>query len=153
MNICGGVMRGAAMPIALAAVLFGGAAVGGQPDEEAVECVATAVYYEARGEKEAGQDAVAHVILNRADHDAFPDTPCEVIEDGCEFSFMCDGKPVRMADTDDREDAFEVAEAVVEGEREDPTDGALFFHSRSVQHDWFETLERVGIIGRHVFYR
>jgi N-acetylmuramoyl-L-alanine amidase len=146
-------MRGALLATAFAAVSFVAHAANAETEEGAVECIATAVYYEARGEADAGKDAVAHVILNRAEHEDFPDTPCEVVEDGCEFSFMCDGRPERMADPESREEAFAAAEGAVEGEREDPTDGALFFHARSVQLDWFETLDRVGAIGRHVFYR
>jgi N-acetylmuramoyl-L-alanine amidase len=150
----GGIMLGAVLAAAVAAVLtVAGPAAGSQTDEEAVECIATAVYYEARGEEDDGREAVAHVILNRAEHEDFPDTPCEVVGDGCEFSVRCDGRPERMADPDDRVAAFAVAEAAVEGERADPTEGALFFHARSVQLDWFETLERVGPIGGHVFYR
>lgn len=146
-------MPAAALAAAVLAAFLAVSPALAEPEEASVECIATAVYYEARGEDREGKEAVANVVLNRAEHDEFPATPCAVVEDGCEFSFMCDGQPERMADPDDREAAFATAEAAVEGDLPDPTGGALFFHARSVQLDWFETLERVGAIGGHVFYR
>jgi Cell Wall Hydrolase len=61
-----------------------------------LNCLATAVYYEARGEEAAGQAAVAQVVLNRARHPAFPKTVCAVVYQGqgghgCQFSFVCNG--------------------------------------------------------------
>src|SRR5262249_55624357 len=60
-----------------------------------LDCLASAVYYEARGESAAGQAAVAQVVLNRARHPAFPKTICGVVFQraggGCQFSFACNG--------------------------------------------------------------
>ena len=62
------------------------------------DCLAEAVYFEARSEPRAGQVAVAHVVLNRAASDGHPDRVCEVIREGenrgrgrCQFSWRCDG--------------------------------------------------------------
>ncbi len=123
------------------------------PSERALACVAEAVYYEARGEPSRGRAAVAHVVLNRADSGLFPDDPCDVVADGCQFSYRCDGRPERLADRDDREAAFETAEAVLTGAVADPTKGALFFHASRISPGWFETRARTGAIGNHVFYR
>ena len=123
-----------------------------QDDAEAA-CLAQAVYYEARGTSDTAQAAVAHVVLNRAEHPRFPDTACSVVEDGCQFSYMCDGKPETLADLDDRAAAVETAERVLEGELPDPTDGALYYHNDSVSPDWAERLDETTEIGGHVFYR
>ena len=62
------------------------------------ECLANAIYFEARGETVKGQYAVAEVILNRVASKSYPDSVCEVVSQGssmrnaCQFSFMCDGK-------------------------------------------------------------
>lgn len=61
-----------------------------------LDCLAAAVYYEARGESLAGQAAVAQVVLNRAKGPRFPKTVCGVVYQGaggraCQFSFVCNG--------------------------------------------------------------
>jgi spore germination cell wall hydrolase CwlJ-like protein len=60
------------------------------------QCLATGIYFEARGEPVKGQAAVAQVILNRVRNPAYPKTICGVVyqnEDwtnACQFSFACD---------------------------------------------------------------
>ena len=62
-------------------------------------CLARAVYFEARSESELGQLAVAKVILNRVKDPNYPNTICGVVYQGsnrrnsCQFSFACDGLP------------------------------------------------------------
>src|SRR4029078_12445796 len=69
-----------------------------QPDPAAeLDCLAKTVYFEARGEKEKRQRAVAAVVLNRVKSSRFPDTICQVVHQGgtgsrdCQFSWWCDG--------------------------------------------------------------
>ena len=73
----------------------------------ALACLATAIYFEARGEPMVGQVAVAQVIMSRVSDERFPDNVCDVVKQGyyyswkpsvpirnkCQFSFWCDGKP------------------------------------------------------------
>ena len=121
---------------------------------DALSCLAQAVYYEARGESPEARAAVAHVVLNRTDSAEFPDTPCEVVADGCQFSFMCDGKPEEMAEAEDRALALRTATRVLEGELADPTGGALFFHSAEASATgFFADRSETGTIGGNVFYR
>lgn len=70
----------------------------------ALFCLTTAIYYEAASEPDAGQRAVAQVILNRVRHPAFPASVCGVVYQGprsggaptaCQFSFACDGATAR----------------------------------------------------------
>ncbi|MGH6907539.1 MAG: cell wall hydrolase, partial [Aestuariivirga sp.] len=62
-------------------------------------CLARAIYFEARSETELGQLAVAKVILNRVKDPDFPKSICGVVYQGsgsrnsCQFSFACDGLP------------------------------------------------------------
>lgn len=89
--------------------------------ERALECLTSAVYYEAGQEPTDGQRAVAQVILNRARHPAFPASVCGVIyegstrQTGCQFTFTCDGSMARgpMAASWDR--ARKVAAAALAG--------------------------------------
>lgn len=123
------------------------------PPAKAVACVAEAVYFEARGTGPRSRAAVAHVVLNRAESADFPDTPCGVVGEGCQFSYQCDGKPERLTVADDRAAAYETAVAALTGEVRDPTRGALFFHAARISPGWFSTRDRVAEIGGHVFYR
>ena len=45
-------------------------------------CVALAIYFEARGEPDAGQIAVAHVVRNRIEDPRYPDNACDVVKQG-----------------------------------------------------------------------
>jgi N-acetylmuramoyl-L-alanine amidase len=129
------------------------AAVQAQSADQSLECVAEAVYFEARGTGPQSRAAVAHVVLNRAEDDEFPDTPCDVVQDSCQFSYQCDGKPERLTEEEDRLKAIETAKAVLSGAAPDPTDGALFFHAARIDPGWFATLDQTARIGGHIFYR
>ncbi|WP_424933826.1 cell wall hydrolase [Amaricoccus macauensis] len=142
-----------ALCLGIAATVPAQASESDQPSPEAVACLAEAVYFEARGTTDRGALAVAHVVVNRRENDEFPGTICGVVEDGCQFSYKCDGKPEVLANPDERERAFEAAEAVLAGDAPDPTDGALFFHASSVDPGWFASRPRVGEIAGNVFYR
>ena len=64
---------------------------------QALNCLASAVYYEAGNQDENGERAVAQVVLNRVRHPAFPASVCAVVYQGstrttgCQFTFTCDG--------------------------------------------------------------
>ena len=55
--------------------------------ENQLECMALNIYHEARGEEPLGQVAVAQVVMNRVQHDWFPDTICDVVYQGSQFSW------------------------------------------------------------------
>ena len=129
------------------------AAAEDAPSKRALACLAEAVYYEARGEPTQGRAAVAYVVLNRAESGKFPETPCAVVAEGCQFSYRCDGRPEALADRADRDAAFATAKAVLTGAVADPTHGALFFHATRANPGWFKSRTRVAKIGKHVFYR
>lgn len=124
-----------------------------QPNPEALACLAEAVYFEARGTTDKGAVAVAHVVVNRRDSAKFPSTICGVVNDGCQFSYQCDGAPEALTDADERDRAYKAAETVLAGDAPDPTDGALFFHSSGVTPGWFSSRPRVGEIAGNIFYR
>ena len=116
-------------------------------------CLAVAIYFEARSEPEAGQAAVAHVILNRVESDRYPDDICSVVKQPHQFSFYSDGKSDRPANPSAYMQAVLVAVAVVDGDLPDPTDGALWYHADYVAPQWRLAFTQTVQIGRHVFYR
>lgn len=121
-------------------------------------CLSEAIYFEAGNRGEKGRRAVAHVILNRKDSKDFPDSICDVITEGqatgnCQFSYRCDLDYTRFRYPDQRMRANATATAVLMGETEDPTGGALFFHADYANPGrWFSSLKRVGNFGGNIFY-
>ena len=130
-------------------------------------CMATAIYFEARGEPMVGQVAVAQVIMSRVYDERYPDTVCDVVKQGyyyswdktipirdkCQFSVWCDGKPETIKDEDAYFWATEVAQAVMVGTLYDTTQGATHYHAYYVQPSWSKKFTRTVRINDHIFYR
>ena len=122
-------------------------------------CLATAIYFEARGQSLLGQAAVAQVILERRASSSYPSTICGVITAGgevrhrCAFSFYCDGK----SDRPKNERAFFIARSLawsaLNGHIKDATGYATHYHASYVQPSWAVTLVPTRVIGDHIFYR
>lgn len=123
------------------------------------ECMAGALYHEARGESIEGQFAVAEVILNRVDAVEYPDSVCDVVYQGssngggCQFSFACDGNSERIAEPAAYQRAGRVAHAILGPLPRALTDGATHFHTTAVAPRWSRAFERTAQIGAHLFYR
>ena len=124
------------------------------------QCLATGIYFEARGESVKGQAAVAQVILNRVRNPAYPKTICGVVyqnedwRNRCQFSFACDNIKDRVNSQYHWRMAREVAMAVTAGKIWLPQVGsATHYHAVYVRPKWAKTMEKVGRIGLHVFYR
>ena len=123
-------------------------------------CLAEAVYFEARSEPEAGQAAVAQVVLNRVKSGLYPSTICGVVYQnrnrymGCQFSFACEGKSLRVTEPDAWARASHVATNVLNGDTYIANVGsALNYHANYVRPGWARYLERAGTIGHHIFYK
>lgn len=121
------------------------------------ECLAKAVYHEARGEVLEGQFAVAEVILNRVDSPLYPSSVCGVVSQGggggCQFSFICDGRSDAIADRAAWEIAARIAAVMLAGAPRTLTDGATHFHTTAVRPGWSQVFPRTAFIGAHLFYR
>jgi hypothetical protein len=123
-------------------------------------CLATAIYFEARGEPLRGQQAVAQVIMNRVRLNQYPDTICGVVYDGadrinsCQFSFACDRKADVPRDKRMWEAANDIAQDVIDGKVWLPEVGnASHYHATYVSPRWTRSMKRTARIGVHVFYR
>lgn len=124
------------------------------------QCLASGIYFEARGESVKGQAAVAQVILNRVRNPAYPKTICGVVyqnedwRNRCQFSFACDAIKDRVNSEYHWRVARDVAMAVTAGKIWLPQVGsATHYHAVYVRPKWARTMEKVGRIGLHVFYR
>ncbi|HEY2034189.1 MAG TPA: cell wall hydrolase [Rhizomicrobium sp.] len=124
-------------------------------------CLADAMYYEARGEGRAGQMAIAEVIYNRMRAGYYPRTICSVVFEGsklhtgCQFSFTCGGIMEQPKSSAVWRRTQRLALQIVTGivQLGSTTGGALSFHAEDVQPGWSGTMERTTQIGHHIFYR
>lgn len=124
-----------------------------------LECLARAIYFEARGEPLVGRAAVAEVILNRVDSAIWPGTVCGVVgqgakrSTGCQFSYMCDGAPEKITEEGPWAEARMLASIMLRGAPRRLTGWATHYHATSVSPDWAAAMEQTAAIGEHVFYR
>lgn len=130
-----------------------------QQPKEAVQCLALTLYWEARSEGRQGMIAVGWVVLNRVQHNDFPDTVCGVVTQGgetppCAWSWWCDGRNDRPRNPKIWERAQTLARRLLHSPPRDPTQGALWFHHVSMKKPpWAKVYRRTVRIGKHVFYR
>ena len=120
-------------------------------------CLADVVYHEARGETLAGQIAVAEVVLNRRDRADYPDTVCGVVHqgnaNGCQFSWVCDGRPDGTPAGATFERIGKIARLMLDGAPRRLTNGATHFHTTAINPNWAGAFQRTAAIGAHLFYR
>ena len=117
-----------------------------------LECLAGAVYFEAKGEPLNGQLSVAEVILNRARSGRFPASACGVVKQRGQFSFIRGGRfPAIARASLAWKRAVAIAHIAVQDLADGPAPKALFFHAKRVSPRW--RLTRVAAVGNHIFYR
>lgn len=114
--------------------------------EEERDLLARAVYSEARGEPFQGQVAIAAVILNRVEHENFPDEVDEVIFQPAAFTAVQDGQFWLTPD----ETAYAAVQEALEGR--DPSGGATYYYNpATATSGWIFTREVITAIGKHLF--
>src|SRR5690348_1679867 len=127
--------------------------------DQALCCLASAVYYEAGNQDADGERAVAQVVLNRVRHPAFPNSVCGVVYQGstrttgCQFTFTCDGSLSRRPDAEGWNRAYKVAEDALSGAVFAPVGWATHYHADYVVPTWASSMAKNAIIGAHIFYR
>jgi spore germination cell wall hydrolase CwlJ-like protein len=131
-----------------------------------VICLAKNIYFEARGSSFADQAAVADVVMNRVEHDSYPDTICDVVYQGrqdsngnmirhqCQFSWYCDGKSDKIPANDTWWAALDIASDMYFNDTwRGLTEGSTHYHANYVKPAWRHNLTLIGRIGVHIFYR
>ena len=127
-----------------------------------LNCLARNVYYEARGEPEAGQYAVAEVTMNRKAAARYPESICAVVYQKnwdplrgrfvgafswTEFSVLPEPQGA------DWERAQKVAQDVYYGRQAPKLHGAMYFHATYIKPSWAKEKKLVARIGGLAFYR
>ena len=134
---------------------------------EAILCLALNVYHEAKNQPFIGQVAVAQVVMNRVYDERYPDTVCEVVEQGptyswkpdfpirnrCQFSWYCDGLSDTPTEKDAWDNAIMVANSVYYSNFEDFVEGATHYHAYYVTPEWASAKTYIVRIEDHIFYR
>jgi spore germination cell wall hydrolase CwlJ-like protein len=118
------------------------------------DCLASAVYFEARGEPIEGQLAVADVVLNRVASSRYPDTICEVVEQPWQFSFVNRTGSIPQADRSSEawRKAVAIARIAQAGTARAVDSDVLWYHAEYVSPSWGTRLARQDKIGLHIFY-
>ncbi|MDH3693280.1 MAG: cell wall hydrolase [Gammaproteobacteria bacterium] len=120
--------------------------------DEQVWCLAQNIYYEARGEQESGQLAVATVTLNRVERKDYPATVCAVVWQPRQFSWTHVRLVHKPLESKSWNRSMQLAESALDGELYEPVRSATHFHAKHVQPYWSLGVEPVSEVGRHVFY-
>ncbi len=114
--------------------------------DEELDLLARAVYSEARGEPFQGQVAIAAVILNRVEHENFPDSINDVIFQPSAFTAVQDGQFWLNPDST----AYAAVEKALAGN--DPSGGAIFYYNPATSSNWWiRSRQIITAIGKHVF--
>ena len=129
--------------------------VAAQPTGELsreLECLAGAIYFEAKSETLAGQLAVGRVIVNRARSGRFPASYCGVVFQRSQFSFIRgNAMPAIARKTRPWRTATAIAQIAHNGSWASAAEGALYFHAKRVSPNW--KLTRVAQVDSHIFFR
>lgn len=128
--------------------------MAGTPLDEELNCIATAVYFESRGEPFEGQLAVAEVVINRARSGRYPSSYCAVVKQPAQFSFVRRGQ-FPAIDTGSASWSYAQSIARIASKQlasQLPGD-VLWYHADYVAPSWGRRLSRVDKIGAHIFYR
>jgi cell wall hydrolase len=126
----------------------------------AKHCLASAIYFEARGEPLDGQIAVGQVVLNRVFTGFYPDDVCAVVYQNagrfrsCQFTFACDGTPLSIKEPEAWTLAETMASELLSGALyQDQVAGATHFHAIYVHPVWTKEMQEKAKFGSHIFYR
>ena len=126
----------------------------GAPLDQQGNCLATAVYFEARGESLEGQLAVARVVINRAASLRYPPDICGVVKQPAQFSFVRHGQ---FPSIDTASTAWARAQGIARLAMANviPSVGndVLWYHADYVAPSWGRRLNYVEKIGQHIFYK
>lgn len=135
-----------------------------------IECLALNIYFEARGEPEAGRYLVALVTVNRSEDQSFPNDFCSVVwqkrwRNGrwiAQFSWTQDGLSDMPTERAAWEDALRIATLAWELPSIIETkliyDGyehvlnAIYYHAAHVMPWWASEYKHLATVGRHLAY-
>lgn len=119
-----------------------------------LKCLTDAIYYEAQGEPLVGQIMVAQSVINRKKDNRWPSTICGVVYQKKQYSFtLIKGRKVHYPDSYAL--AKDIAKVTMDS-LELPVASGVNHYLRCDWRDkvsWWESMEFLGQIGNHCFYK
>jgi spore germination cell wall hydrolase CwlJ-like protein len=115
--------------------------------DQALACLATTIFMEARGEGIAGQIAVGYVLYRRADFK--PENICIEMKKPYQFSWYGKLKPPSPQALKNTS-YYRIAYEILHLKARDYSKGATNFHSIALNNQW--GMKPRVIINNHVFY-
>ena len=115
------------------------------------QCMLKNIYHEARGEGVVGMQAVAAVTLNRAAQTNT--TICDTVYARKQFSWTNTVQGRNKPITGDTATVYAVVAQAMSGTMQDITNGATHYHTKKVKPIWRKSLDKIGVINNHIFYR
>lgn len=124
---------------------------------KSADCLARNIWFEARNSNFTDKLAVAHVVLNRVDATAFPNSICDVIYEHAQFSWTIDGKSddIIIKDALSRsawKETLLATRLAIEAHTPDITKGATHYHAHYVTPYWSSTMLISAKFGAHIYY-
>lgn len=98
------------------------------------QCLTMVIYKEARGTTVTDQQAVGNVTLNRVKSPKWPKTICSVVHQHGQFSWADQVNSISSPKA--LVEAERIADQLLDGELEDNTDDATYFHEIKVHPRW-----------------
>ncbi|MBI1203671.1 MAG: hypothetical protein GC182_14305 [Rhodopseudomonas sp.] len=126
---------------------------------KAAHCLATAIYWESRGEMVIGQEAVAQVVMNRVFSPYYPNDVCSVVYQNasrphCQFTFACDGRRKVIRERGAWARANRIARQTLDGSvYVEAVAKSTHYHAVYVHPDWVGEMRKIVRYGIHNFYR
>lgn len=141
--------------------------------KEELMCLSKNIYFEAGTESDAGKIAVGLVTMNRVADKRWPNTVCEVVQQGpinrwwweekgkkvpikhrCQFSWYCDGKGDDPYPGSRWDRSVQIAEQIYfTTQYQGLVEGATHYHATYVNPSWAQHLTTVTRIDTHIFYK
>jgi N-acetylmuramoyl-L-alanine amidase len=129
-------------------------------DQQELDCMTEAIWYEARGEGTQGMQAVAGVILNRTKSKRYPDSVCAVVHQPKQFSYRnhaAPAQPIRIVYNQSEAEVYtqasEVAMQALTGRLEQLFDDSVMWYARQdISNYWTKKKAAVMQVGQHIFY-
>jgi N-acetylmuramoyl-L-alanine amidase len=127
-----------------------------------INCLADNIFFEAGNQPDKGKVAVGYVTINRLLSKQYPDNICNIVyqrnHTTCQFSWVCIQKHIynrKIKEDEVWQRSLTIAYEVVDyyDVYNDPTNGALFYHSKKVRPPWSRRFITTAVINDHIFYR
>lgn len=117
-----------------------------------IKCLAETIYHEARGGTDAQRSGPAFVVMKRLKDSRFPKSICGITRQKhpvVQFPWSQNKKEIKELSV--WEECVELAKRIYNGQIEDPTRGALFFHAKGANIKW-KNLRKIYDDGLHIYY-